>query len=142
MFRLLGKLIVAFVLVVIVMGVAAYGLGYWQARGAPDIAAPDGAAARETAREVGTAVADQAQKVSARVGEAMEDGALTAKIKSKMALDDYVKARSINIDTVDGVVSLSGTVQSQDERERAVRLARETEGVKEVRDGLLVQAAK
>src|SRR5919108_122259 len=102
MFRLLGKLIVAFVLVVIVVGAAAYGLGYWQAGGVPDIAGPDGAATRETAREVGSAVADRAQKVGARVGEAMEDGALTAKIKSKMALDDYVKARSINIDTVDG----------------------------------------
>jgi osmotically-inducible protein OsmY len=131
------------VLVVIVVTVAAYGFGYWQAGGGvPNIATPDGQAAGETAREVGAAVGDRAQKASARVGEVMEDGALTAKIKSKMALDDHVRARSIDIDTVDGVVSLSGTVQSQEERERAVRLARETTGVREVRDGLLVQAPK
>lgn len=142
MFRLLGKAIVAFVLLAVVLAVGAYGLGYWQARGTPTIALPDSPAARETAREVGSAVADRAQKASVRVGEAMEDGALTAKIKSKMALDDHVKALNINIDTVDGVVSLSGTVQSQDERERAVRLARETDGVKEVRDSLVVQASK
>src|SRR5262245_51983278 len=142
MFRFLAKAIVFLILLVVVVGAAAYGLGYVRAGGAPAINAPDGQAVRETARDVGKAVAARAQDVGARVGEVMGDGALTAKIKSKMALDDYVKARSINIDTVDGVVRLTGTVESQEERERAVRLARETQGVKEVRDGLLVQARK
>ena len=142
MFRLLAKAIVFMVLLVVVVSAAAYGLGYWQAGGAPVIAAPDGQAVRETARDVGKAVAARAQDVGARVGEVVEDGALTAKIKSKMALDDHVKARSIDIDTVDGVVRLTGTVESQQERERAVRLARETQGVKDVRDGILVQARK
>jgi hyperosmotically inducible protein len=62
--------------------------------------------------------------------------ALTAKIKSKMALDDSVKAHNINVDTNGTVVTLTGTVQSDQERERAVRLAKETAGVTQVVDRL------
>jgi osmotically-inducible protein OsmY len=44
------------------------------------------------------------------------------------------------VDTAGSVVTLSGVVQSADERERAVRLARETEGVTQVIDRLEVKA--
>jgi osmotically-inducible protein OsmY len=64
---------------------------------------------------------------------------VTAKIKSKMALDDMVKARTINVDTTGSVVTLTGTVGSNQERERAVRLARETVGVTNVVDKLQVK---
>lgn len=64
---------------------------------------------------------------------------MTLKIKSKMALDDLVKARTINVDTTGSVVALSGTVESNQERERAVRLARETAGVPNVVDTFQVQ---
>ena len=57
-----------------------------------------------------------------------------------MALDDLVKARTINVDTTGSVVTLSGTVESSQERERAVRLARETAGVTNVVDKLQVKA--
>jgi osmotically-inducible protein OsmY len=55
-----------------------------------------------------------------------------------MALDDFVKARAIDVDTTGSVVTLSGKVQSESERERAVRLARETVGVTNVVDRLQV----
>ena len=55
-----------------------------------------------------------------------------------MALDDYVKARNISVDTDGTVVTLTGTVQSAQERERALRLAKETEGVTQVVDKLQV----
>jgi hyperosmotically inducible protein len=55
-----------------------------------------------------------------------------------MALDDLVRARGIDIDTVDGVVTLRGTVSSEQERQRAVRLATETAGVTSVNDQLRV----
>ncbi|MBK5298951.1 MAG: BON domain-containing protein [Vicinamibacteria bacterium] len=58
----------------------------------------------------------------------MGEGTLTAKIKSTMALDDNVSARAIDVDTSGTVVTLTGIVQSVDERERAVRLTRETQG--------------
>ena len=67
---------------------------------------------------------------------APSDGALTAKIKSKMTLDDLVNARSINVSTTDRVVTLTGTVASARERERAVALAKETNGVTRVEDKL------
>lgn len=139
MIRLLVKAVVAVVVLVVVAGVAAYALGYWRAGGAVTMPTPDVAAGRETAREVGAAVADKTRDLSARAREVAGDGALTAKIKSKMALDDSVKALNINVDTVDGVVQLTGTVQSQQEREKALALARDTVGVKEVRDGLTVR---
>ena len=46
-----------------------------------------------------------------------------------MALDDSVKARAINVTTHGTTVTLSGTVDSNAERDRAMALARETDGV-------------
>jgi osmotically-inducible protein OsmY len=63
---------------------------------------------------------------------------ITAKIKSKLALDDYVKARTINIDTNCTISTLTGTVQSENEGDRAVRLVRETAGVTQVVDHLQI----
>jgi osmotically-inducible protein OsmY len=93
---------------------------------------------------------DQARETGARIGESVavgasraerlaRDGGLTAKIKSKMALDDLVKARTIDVDTVDGTVTLSGSVESAAERDRALQLARETEGVTSVMDRLTIE---
>jgi hyperosmotically inducible protein len=141
MFRLLVKAVVAVVVLIVVAGVAAYALGRWQGGGsAVTVPAPDVTRGREKAREVGAAVAEKTHDIGVRAREVVGDGALTAKIKSKMALDDSVKALNIDVDTVDGVVRLSGTVGSQQEREKALALARDTAGVKEVRDGLIVRA--
>ena len=140
MIRFLVKAAVAVVVLILVAGVAAYALGYWQGGGAVTVPSADVVRGKETAREVGAAVADKTRDLSVRAREAVGDGALTAKIKSKMALDDSVKALNIDVDTVDGVVRLTGTVQSQQERDKALALARETVGVKEVRDGLLIKA--
>ena len=69
----------------------------------------------------------------------VEAAALSGKIKSKMALDDVVRARTIGVSTTDGVVTLEGTVRSVAERNQAVRLARDTNGVTRVIDHLIVQ---
>ena len=68
-----------------------------------------------------------------------EDAAITAKVKTKMAADEVVKARHIDVDTVRGVVQLNGTVNSADEKSRALQIARSCEGVVDVRDNLKVQ---
>ena len=80
-----------------------------------------------------------ASKLGDTVTGRVTDGTLTAKIKSKMALDDHVKARAIDVDTSDGVATLTGVVASRDERKRAVQLARETEGISKVVDKLEVR---
>ena len=67
---------------------------------------------------------------------AIDEGAVTAKIKAKMALDDRVKALDIDVDTVGTTVTVSGVVKSDARRQRALALARETEGVKQVVDQL------
>ena len=54
-----------------------------------------------------------------------------------MALDDRVKAANIDIDTAGSVVTLTGRVGSDEERRRAVQLARETDGVTSVVDHLV-----
>ena len=65
-------------------------------------------AAREKGAEVGEKVAIAAEKVKDTAAEA----ALTSKIKAKMVLDDYVKARAIDVTTDGSVVTVSGTVRS------------------------------
>jgi hypothetical protein len=90
--------------------------------------------ARERGAEAGEKVADAIN----RAGEAVGDAGLTAKIKSKMALDDTVKASRIDVDTRDGVVTLRGQVESEATHARALSLARETRGVTRVVDELTV----
>jgi hypothetical protein len=69
------------------------------------------------------------------------DGGVTTKVKAKFAQDDLVKAHQINVDTRDGVVTLTGDVDTMAARQQAVRLARDTEGVTNVVDELRVEAA-
>jgi hyperosmotically inducible protein len=81
----------------------------------------------------------KATDAAGKVGGAMGESALTAKIKSKMALDDHVNARAIDVDTSGSVVTLTGVVASARERERALTLARDTQGVTRVVDQLHVR---
>jgi osmotically-inducible protein OsmY len=69
------------------------------------------------------------------------DAWVTAKIQSKYFLDDDVKGRRVDVDTNDGVVTLRGTVNSESQRRQAVALARNTDGVVDVRDELTVNPA-
>ena len=66
------------------------------------------------------------------------DTGITSAVKSKMAADDTVKASEINVDTHNHVVTLNGAVGSKAEKERAVMIARNTNGVNAVVDDLTV----
>ena len=90
----------------------------------------------QKAKEVGADVGAKTAEAANQAGEVLNEGALTAKIKSKMALDDLVRARSIDVTTSGHVVTLTGAVASEAERNRAVQLARETAGVTQVVDRL------
>ena len=91
------------------------------------------------AREAGAVIRDRAEDAAAATRRAVIDGALTSKIKAKMALDDTVKALKVDVDTENGVVTLTGTIYSEAERERALALARETDGVSQVVDRLQIK---
>ena len=95
--------------------------------------------AADKGREVGAEVGARVGQAADTAGRALADGSVTAKIKSKMALDDTVKALDLDVDTTGGVVTVKGYVRTEAERERALRLARETEGVTRVVDGLRVR---
>jgi hyperosmotically inducible protein len=141
MIRALLRLVL---LAVVVVGLAAFFFGYrW---GSTDEATRpaatsgrtttiDTAKAREVGAEAGAAVAKGANEAQ----RAAVNASLTAKIKAKMALDDRVKAANIDVDTTGSVVTLTGRVSSDEERRRAVQLARETDGVTSVIDRLAVR---
>jgi hypothetical protein len=130
-----------FVFVLLLLGGLAFlALGYWAGRSVTrDGSAPtvgttgiDTERARERAAELG----ERAAVASAKAGAVVRDASITSKIVAKMALDDLVKARTIDVTTDGPIVTLTGRVHSPEERERALRLARETEGVTRVVDRL------
>ena len=95
--------------------------------------------AAEKGREIGAAAGERAGEAAEATQRALSNGSVTAKIKAKMALDESVKALNLDVDTVAGVVTVKGVVRSEAERQRALQLARETEGVKQVIDQLSVR---
>jgi hyperosmotically inducible periplasmic protein len=135
-------------LVLVVVAVVAVGflfLGYWAGRTgtaahpSPTPAGTSGTINTERARERAAELGEKAAGAAAKVQEGMSEAGVTAKIKAKMALDDSVRSRSINVTTDGTVVTLSGTVESVKEHDRAIALARETDGVSQVVDRLRVQ---
>ena len=66
------------------------------------------------------------------VGEELDDATITTKVEAKMAGDPDVSAFNVDVDTNEGVVRLSGTVEKPEARAEAEKLARETEGVRRV----------
>lgn len=72
-------------------------------------------------------------------GERLDDGVLTAKVKTALLKDDQVAGTAVNVESFKGTVQLSGFVASEAERVRAGQLARGVEGVDEVRNDLQVR---
>jgi hyperosmotically inducible protein len=69
----------------------------------------------------------------------VEDSVITAKVKAKLAAENFTSLTKIDVDTdADGVVWLSGTAESQADIDRAVALTEETEGVISVKNNLTV----
>lgn len=64
------------------------------------------------------------------------DTATTSEIKAKLLADDIVPSRKVKVETTDGVVQLSGTVDSQAQIERAESIAKAVDGVKSVKNDL------
>ena len=64
------------------------------------------------------------------------DTALTSEVKAKLLADDIVPSRKVKVETTDGVVQLSGTVESQAQSDRAESIAKAIDGVKSVKNDL------
>lgn len=139
MFRALLRLILV---LIIVVAAAAFFLGWWgggRAHPATPAVGTVGHIDTTRAKDVGAQIGEKTAEAADRAEEILSDSALTAKIKSKMALDDSVRARAIDVSTTDHVVTVSGTVSSRAEHDRAIQLARETAGVTRVIDHLTIR---
>ena len=68
--------------------------------------------------------------------EAINDKYLVSKIKSKLIVEPEIRSLNIDVDVHRGVVTLTGVVQSSDQKKRAIEIARTTDGTQEVVDNL------
>ena len=69
---------------------------------------------------------------------ATDDSSVSTRVRTMLLNDPQVNGGTINVTATNGVVTLSGRVRSEAERERAVALARQTSGVTDVRSELSV----
>jgi hyperosmotically inducible protein len=73
------------------------------------------------------------------VGSYVDDAAITTSIKAKFIDDKIVSAGSISVETLNGVVQLSGFAKSTAEKLQAEQIARRTKNVRSVRDDIVVR---
>ena len=71
-------------------------------------------------------------------GQAVDDGTITAKVKAKLAASAEINPFNVDVATANGIVSLVGRVHTEAQKAEAERIARETEGVRGVRNLLQV----
>jgi osmotically-inducible protein OsmY len=77
-----------------------------------------------------------------RVGQGVDDTSITAAVKAKLAAEQGATTLTgVNVDTSAGVVSLSGTVDSEATKQRAATLAQQVDGVTRVVNNLQVRAS-
>ena len=72
-------------------------------------------------------------------GEYVDDSVITSKVKAKLADDDFFKSFQISVETYKGIVQLSGFVNSQQAVNKAGEIVRSVQGVKSVKNDLLVK---
>jgi hyperosmotically inducible protein len=97
------------------------------------------AKAARIARAEGIARVDNQLKVASKNAKsAVSDDAVTTDVYAKYQRDDTLRHTDIVVTTTNGVVTLDGNVQSQDERQHAIDIARRSNGVMRVEDKLQV----
>jgi osmotically-inducible protein OsmY len=83
-----------------------------------------------------------ATPTSSGTGEWFDDSWITTKVKSQILGDGFSNGVSINVETFRGNVQLSGFADTQGDIDRAVKLARETAGVKGVKNDVRLKPAQ
>lgn len=72
-------------------------------------------------------------------GQYFDSSVITTKVKTKLLADDYVKGLPITVETYKNAVQLSGFVDNNKQKERAVELAKSVAGVRDVEDSLVIK---
>jgi hyperosmotically inducible protein len=75
---------------------------------------------------------------SRTIGEVVTDAGITMSVKSKLLDDPQVKGLKIDVDTREGVVYLTGSVASDVEMQKAIQLAKDVKGVRDVKANLTI----
>jgi osmotically-inducible protein OsmY len=82
-----------------------------------------------------------AVEASPGTGTAPTDASITQAVKEKLLLQPETSSENLAVDTHEGVVTLSGTVKSLQEKEQVIQTARGTQGVLRVEDKLSVSSS-
>ena len=101
------------------------------------------ATATATPRYTEEQARDEREKAKANketVGQSLEDAWIHTKVVAKLITDSQTPERKINVDVVDGAVTLRGQVDTAEGKAEAERLAKDTDGVKSVKNELKVVA--
>ena len=88
---------------------------------------------------VATFAACASTRTHESAGEYVDDSVITNKVKAQLAADDFLKSFQISVETFKGAVQLSGFVNSQKAVDKASEIARSVQGVKDVKNDLIVK---
>ncbi|ART79101.1 molecular chaperone OsmY [Oceanisphaera avium] len=94
---------------------------------------------KDAARTTKENAADSAREAAHSTKETANDGIITTKVKAELVQADAIKSGDISVETENGVVTLSGFVESQEQIKHAVEVAGKVEGVASVNDKLNVK---
>lgn len=90
---------------------------------------------KQETRDLGNTMERKADQA----GQAIDDAAITTSLKGKYLADDTLKGLDISVETQQGVVTLTGSVQSDSAKELATTIAQGVDGVKSVNNQLTVK---
>jgi hyperosmotically inducible protein len=99
-----------------------------------------GPVAGYTAEKKDTPAAKTESKTE-KAKEAVEDAAITTKIKADYATDKDVSAMNIHVTTDHGVVTLTGNARSKAEADKAASIAKAAKGVVSVKNDIKIGAS-
>lgn len=69
----------------------------------------------------------------------IDDGTITTKVKAKLFDESILRGFAISVQTFEGTVTLTGAVETEEQKEKAGQIAASTEGVKKVNNLLTIK---
>lgn len=88
---------------------------------------------------IGGVVGCAGTSTSESTGEYIDNTTITAKVKAAFASDELVRARDVSVESFRGTVQLSGFVDTDEQKQRAESIARTIQGVKDVKNNIIVK---
>ncbi len=78
-------------------------------------------------------------QTSRSTGTYIDDKTISTKVEAQLAADSITQAIQVEVETYNGIVQLSGFVDTEDKKERAAGIAQKVQGVKEVKNDLVIR---